>query len=342
MEKQLFSEMKTSLEILYKFFIEEHDISLERLTAKADQFYQKYPYGYQQFIKGVSEGSGLSLNEVKILNGMETLNSLKNKQHEISACSFLSVPPTHTTSKFNIIGRNYDFSEPYNKIASYLTVTILKETDAIPTAIIGLPGQIYCPTCINSNSIFIELNNGMPSGGFDVNHNAQSMLITLLEVAQNSQSFSQMDKLLSSRDSDYSLVINTANQPHVKSYEFSSFKGDKHYIPKVNSIFASTNFFQNETWVTNSELTDESTWLGISRRSNLINGVREDSTIEDVKQLLDVHHSDGGAKWDFTIYQIIFDTNTQELCLKVPQEDIEWTCYNDLFAQCSNTYQDLL
>lgn len=330
--KQLVSEMKASLGILYKFFVNEHNVSLERLTAKADQFYQKYPFSYQQFIKGVAQGSGLSLDEVKILNGMETLYALKDEQQEIGACAFLAVPPTHTVSNYNIIGRNYDFPEPYNKIASYLTVTVLKEIDAIPTAIIGLPGQIYCPSCINANSLFIELNNGMPSGGYEVNHDAQSMLITLLEIAQNSESFAQMDKLLSARDSDYSLVINTANKTHVKSYEFSSFKGDKHFVPNKNSVFVSTNFFQNETWDSNAELTDESTWLGISRRSNLINGVKENSSIEDVKQLLDVHHSNSGAKWDLTIYQIIFDTNTQELCLKVPQEDTDWTCFNDIFS----------
>jgi len=336
--RQLAAEMRLSLDILYDFFITDHKVPMSKLVAKADQFYQKYPFGYQQFIKGMAEGSNLSIDAVKILNGMETLYSLKNEQHELSACSFLSVPPTHTTSNFNIIGRNYDFFEPYNKISKYLTVTVLKEVDTIPTAIIGLPGQFYCPTCINAESIFIELNNGMPSGGFEVNHNAQSMLITLLEVAQNSENFLQMDKILSARDSDYSLVINTADKTKVKSYEFSSFKGDKHYIPEENTVFASTNFFQNETWASNEELTNESTWLGFSRKANLLSGVKQDFSVEDMKQLLDVHHDNGGAKWDFTIYQIIFDTNTQELCLKTPQESTEWSCIMDLFGQ--SNYQD--
>jgi hypothetical protein len=340
--RQLALEMKLALDILYKFFIEEHKISLDKLIAKADQFYSKYPYGYQNFIKGVSYGSGLALNEVKILNAMETLHSLVRKdpkKEELSGCSFLSIPPIYSASGHNIIGRNYDYFAPYDKIAKYLTVTIINETDSIPTAIIAMPGQIYCPTCINANSLFIELNNGMPSGGFVANHNSQSMLITLLEVAQNSENFSQMDKLLSSRDSDYSLIINTANKTHAKSYEFSSFNGDQYYIPKENTIFASTNFYQNETWNTHTKLTEESTWKGFSRRDNLIKGVGKYFTIEDTKKLLDMHHDDGGAKWEFTIYQIIFDSYSQELCLKITQEDHQWTCFQDLFG-INSQYQE--
>jgi hypothetical protein len=327
--KQLVLEMRASLDILYKFFIEENNISLERLVEKADQFYQRYPLGYQKFIQGISEGSGLSLDEVKILNGMETLYVLKNEKQELGACAFVSIPPN--SSNYNIIGRNYDFPAPYNEIAKYLTVTILKEPDTVPTAIIALPGQIYGATCINANSLFIALNNGMPSGGFEVNDNVQSMLITLLETIQNSSNFSQMDKLLLSHNSDYSLIINTADQNHVKSYEYSSFKGNRSYMPEEKKVFVSTNFYQDNSWKNIEKATDKSSWLGISRRDNLLNSAKKESTIEEVKNLFDLKYIDGGAKLDRTIYQAIFDTKSQELYLKIAQEDLEWTCINNLF-----------
>jgi hypothetical protein len=327
--KQLASEMRASLDILYKFFIEENNISLEKLTVKANQFYQRYPFCYQRFIQGISEGSGLTLNEVKILNGMETLYVLTNEKQELGACAFVSIPPNSSNS--NIIARNYDFPAPYNEIAKYLTITILKEPDTISTAIIALPGQIYGATCINANSLFIALNNGMPSGGFEVNDNVQSMLITLLETIQNSSNFSQMDKILSSHNSDYSLIINTADQNHVKSYEFSSFKGNRSFIPEENKVFVSTNFYQDDSWNNINKANDKSSWLGISRRDNLLNSAKKESTIEDIKDLLDLKYIDGGAKVDRTIYQVIFDTKSQELYLKIAQEDLEWTCIKNLF-----------
>lgn len=135
-------------------------------------------------------------------------------------------------------------------------------------------------------------------------------------------------------------LLEVEKPPKINSYEFSSFIGDKHYIPQQNTIFVSTNCYQNDTWSNTLELTDESTWLGFPRKDNLINGANtqeEIFTIESAKQLLDTPYNSGGARWDFTIYQIIFDTNSQELYLKATQEDLEWTCFNQILGQCSSS-----
>lgn len=322
--EKLKQELIVSLKIIKQFFTVENKISLEELIHGADSFYNRYPYGFQKFIQGVSHGSELSLSEVKILNAMEPLYALINDRQEISACSFLNVDNSNTISKANMIGRLYDFFKPYHLLAKYLTVTVLHETDTVPTAFISMPGQIYCPTCINAKSLFVELNNGMPSGGFEVNTQRESLLINLLESLQNSDSFDQMDKQLSSLNSDYSLVINVADQTNIKSYEFSSFSGNKVYNPPLNSNFASTNFFLNQTW--KSPLpTDDLTWLGVSRRNNLLNNATENFSIEDMMNLLDTKIIDGGANWDATMYQIAFDTKSQDLYLRITQEEKEWT-----------------
>lgn len=322
--KQLNSELLISLKIMKKFFIEENHIAFEKLFQNADLFYSRYPFGFQRFIQGIAIGSDLSLNEVKILNAMEPLYGLINEKQEISACSFINIDGSNTISKANIIGRLYDFFKPYNLLAKYLTVTVLHETDTIPTAFISMPGQIYCPTCINAKSLFVELNNGMPSGGYNVNYQRETLLINLLKSLQNSDSFDQMDKQLLSLNSDYSLVINVANQNNIKSYEYSSFEGSKAYIPPLNNNFASTNFFLNKTW--NIPLaTDESAWLGVSRKDNLLNNNNVNFSIQDMMEILDRKLVDGGANWDATIYQIAFDTNTQDLYLRVTQEDTTWT-----------------
>ena len=330
--KQLLLEMNATLEILTNFFTHQHGVSFEKLAAKADIFYQRYPASYQKFIEGVAEGSGLSLDEVKILNGMETLSSLVNAKiteevrSDVAGCSFLSVPHGKTISGSNIIGRNYDFPSPYDQTAKYLTVTVLKEEGMVPTAFISMPGQIYCPTCINANSLFIELNNGMPSGGSEVNFARQSTLISLLEIAQNSTSFAQMDKHLSVIYSDYSLIINFANHTHVKAHEVSAFIGNKYYIPEDNSVFVSTNVYQNDTWINIPVPTDEFSWKSVSRRNNLIKSVtKDDHSVHDVMNILDKKLDNAGATWEYTIYQMVFDTHTQDLYLKVTQEDLEWT-----------------
>ncbi len=324
--KQLKEELHISLVILKEFFIDQQNISFDKLLNKAEEFYNRYPVSYQKFIEGVAIGSNLSFDEAKILNAMEILRSLVDGQETLGGCSFINIPGAKTTSGANIIGRNYDYAGlPYKLIAEYLTVTILKEADMVPTAFIALPGQIYAPTAINAASLFISLNNAMPSGGFVVNNQNQSLLINLLIALQNSQNFAQLDNQLEQLNSDFSLVINAADQHHLKSYEYSAFQNMKNYLPENNLCFASTNFYLHQDWDM-PIATDELTWNGVSRRNNLLLQTTEETySIKNIIDLLDIDLNLGGAKLDTTIYQIVFDTKLKDLYLKRTQQDKKWT-----------------
>ncbi len=102
---------------------------------------------------------------------METLNALIDET-SLTWCAFLSVPPNKSAIGSTLIGRNYDFPPPFDQCSKLLTVTILHEDDKVPTAIISMPGQIYCPSCVNAQGLFMELNNGMPSGGYYVDRHS--------------------------------------------------------------------------------------------------------------------------------------------------------------------------
>ena len=327
--KQLKDELHISLSILKKFFIDNQNISFDKLLKKSEEFYNRYPLSYQKFIEGVAVGGDLSFAEAKILNAMEILRSFVDGREALGGCSFINIPGAKTTSSTNIIGRNYDYAGlPYNLISQYLTLTILKETNLVPTAFIALPGQIYAPTAINATSLFISLNNAMPSGGFIVNNQSQSLLINLLIALQTSQNFVQLDNQLQQLNSDFSLVINAADQHNIKSYEYSAFQNMKSYIPKNDLSFASTNFYLQSDWNTPIP-SDELTWQGVSRRNNLLlqtNG--ESYSCADIMNLLDIDLKFGGAKLDSTIYQIVFDPKLKDLYLKRTQHDIKWTHIN--------------
>ena len=324
--QQLKEELHISLLVLKDFFIEQNNIAFSCLLKKAEEFYQRYPLSYQKFIEGVVVGSGLSFAEVKILNAMEILRCFVDGRESIGACSFVGVPGDKSTHGANIVGRNYDYAGlPYSIIAKYLTLTILKEPDTVPTAFIAMPGQIYAPTCINAASLFVELNNAMPSGGFNVNNQHQSLLINLLVTLQNSRDFAELDKQLSMLKSDFSLVVNAVDLSNIKAYEYSAFQGMKSHIPANNSSFVSTNFYLHQDWEMPLP-TDETTWFGVSRRENLLlQTAKANYSSQDVMDILDVNFSDGGAKLDTTIYQIVFDTKAQDLYLKRSQNDQKWT-----------------
>lgn len=314
------------LNILKEYYVAQHSVPYEKLVAKANVFYEKYPYPYQRFIKGMAQGSGLSIDDCKVLNAMETLNSVIGV-NSIHWCSFMTIPGSKTTTNSTIVGRNYDFPPPFDKCAKYLTVTVLLEEDKIPTALISMPGQIYCPSCLNSEGLFMELNNGMPSGGSYVNDQRQSLLINMLQTMQNSETLSQAEKQMRATKSDYSLVVNTADKRDTKSYEFSSTQGMKPYFPPKDEVFVSTNFFLNKTWEKIPSPFDNNTWFGVTRRNNLLKlaGMKEKHSISTIMSLMDKNLEEGGARWDLTIYQIIFDSNSLDLYLKVPNLNANWT-----------------
>jgi hypothetical protein len=236
----------------------------------------------------------------------------------------MAIPPIKSATGSVIIGRNYDFPKPYNKIAKYLTVTILNETGKIPTAIISLPGQIYCPTGINQKGLFIEFNNGGPSGGYEVAPFKKSMLIQLLEMLQTSEDLAQLNAQMLAADSDYSLIVNAASATEIRSMEYSATKGKMPYTPGFDRAFVSANIYQNEAW-TLPRVAESDSWNSCRRQNNLSKLTnRGDLFVQHIMDIMDLDIEEGGAKWSNTIYQIICHPATNDLYIKRNSIDKKW------------------
>jgi hypothetical protein len=363
--------LRQAYEILINFYVNENHIPFESVASKAQVFYNKYPHSYQQFLQAEARGANLTLEQINIINGMETLNSLVKVQAkdqdtkvsssestcasnstaseansmldgEISGCAFISVPSIKTVSGGNLIGRNYDFFAPFDQMAKFLTVTVLNEPDYVPTAFVGFVGQIFCATCINQKGLFVEFNNGMPSGGFKTDHSVESLLINLLQITQDSSSFNQFDSQISAIRADYSLVVNVANRTHAKAFEFSA---EQKIMMETNfteiGIVASTNSFSHPAW--EKEPTNDECWLGHSRRDNLASQAQQRSVlaVNDLMEVLDVNLEQGGGKWDYTLYQVIFNTPTMELFVRPTVQSSNWCAVNLNKAFSENFAQEL-
>jgi hypothetical protein len=324
--KAMQSKLENALDIILDYYQTQNKIPYADILATAEKFTQRYSYGYALFLEGISEGSGLSIGNCQILNAMETLGSLLSGTKSLGQCAFMALPPEKSYANKTMVGRNYDFPTPYNLTAQDLTVTILKQENAIPTAIISMPGQIYCPSCINQQGIFLELNNGEPSGSFTVATQRESLLINLLDELQDSPTLDDLTSQLLATQSDYSLIINSANATMARSFEFSSILGMKPYFPEAGETFVSTNFYLNTTWTGIPAPTDNTTWMGVTRRDNLLNLAAQQDVfdIADFQKLMDTNITNGGAVWPLTIYQIIYDTG-KDLYLKITQTQDEWT-----------------
>ena len=331
--KAMKQELSEELTILKNFYITQKKLTYQSLLEEAEIFYNRFPLKTQLFLQNVAKGAQLPLADIKLLNAMELLRAVlaraESERDSLGQCAFLFLPPVLTEEHAALIGRNYDYPPPFDLLSKYLTITILKETDTIPTAMIAMAGQIYCPTCINAEGLFMELNNGMPSGGFTVDNERQTLLINMLSILQNSKTMTDVQKKMNATQSDFSLIVNTADVNTATSYEFSSVMGLKSFFPPIHKPFASTNFYQSPEWASTIPIpNDKDTWSGVSRRQNLLTLSAEKNMVMNVdgfKNLMDQPLKEGGAVWDFTIYQLIFDASDQSLYVKINHQGKDWT-----------------
>jgi hypothetical protein len=322
------------LGLLFKFFCGDHSLDKALLEKESESLYQRFPKKYQEFIVEAAQAASISLADMKVLNAMETFIGLIKKNH-LGNCSFVGVSSRRSKLRRVIIGRNYDYPKPFDLCVKYLSVVVLKETNKIPVAVITIPGQIYCPTGINAEGVFCSLNNGMESGGKEVNQESVSLLTSLLDGLQTHNSAKDFSRYLDNITTDFSLIINSADKESIYSNEFSSVYGVKSYVNKSDDVFISTNFFKHSDWQL-PMVDDKRTGYSVTRYNNLSQSTKGDSCfdIDDIKELLDYRIRDlekPGATWKNTIYQVVCDPEMLVLYIKRPHIKNIWQRIDLLF-----------
>lgn len=325
--------LKSVLSILLDYYCDQHNIAFEVLLAHAQKLFDRFS-AQQIFISSYSKVAGISLDEAKVLNAMEVFMSLINKN--FGSCSFIGIPQKLTEDGFVIVGRNYDYPKPFDKCAKYLTVTVMHENGKIPVAIIGLPGQTYCSTGINERGVFCSLNNGMISGGYDVIETNESILCWLLRILQISKNAEQFSEHLRDFTTDFSLIINCADDKDIYSNELSSKLGNKQYRCSDIDVAVITNFFLHNKWVNLPVPSDKKTGYSVTRRENLLKLTRQISkySTNEMLCILDAQIKSSinpGSTWRNTIYQIAYNSKNRSLRIKIPHHYDQWFDFIDIF-----------
>ena len=103
-----------AINILSNDYITQHHLTFSQLVSQADLRCQRFLVAFQRFMQGVATGSGLSLDQVKILNAMETLGRLVPNSDKGNG-AFIALPPNKTVHHSALIGRNYAYLKPFNR-----------------------------------------------------------------------------------------------------------------------------------------------------------------------------------------------------------------------------------
>ena len=323
MGRQFGDLMKDELHDIYDFLqtiIAANQGNSDKTDSIVEQQKSQTPYRICEFMKGAAETSGLTYDQIHMINAVERIGGLPH-------CSVAMAWGDYTDGSL-VIGRNYDYADYFSQIADDVAVTVYHPADgALATATIGYVGEIYAVNAINEAGIFLELNNGKPSANVKSPNYRFTGTTMLFDIMFDADDLNDIDLFFNTTNSSSSSIINVADSQKGVSYEWCPI-GVKHgESENPEGLLVSTNYFLNPEWDFPVP-SDADSWNAISRRENLLKLLDSKKGSVDVSVMQDIiatPFEDGGAMLDLTVYQLVVVPETFELWIRIiDAEDDAW------------------
>ncbi len=303
----------------------------EAADGIARDFYKNYPQRLRLILEGMEETSGLDFGRHLLLNAIEVIvadeiwTELGNRTLP-ARCTSIAVWGDYTSGPL-IFGRNYDYFDWFREMGEYLMIAVYHPCDgSLATATIGYPGGIYMTTGINERGIFLELNNGEPSGGALQYHNRVPAIAELFMFLLDSPDLDQLESFFHATRSNFAYIVGTADDQTSRCFEWPVFDVKRRLSVRRPGLMVATNHFTEPSWGL-PRPADEKFWWTRTRRQNLLNlaeHFKGNIDVPRMKKILDTRLEDLGATTDGTVYQIVAVPGQMQLSLKVP-EMTDWT-----------------
>ena len=323
MGRQFGDLMKDELHDIYDFLqtiIAANQGNSDKTDSIVEQQKSQTPYRICEFMKGAAETSGLTYDQIHMINAVERIGGLPH-------CSVAMAWGDYTDGSL-VIGRNYDYADYFSQIADDVAVTVYHPADgALATATIGYVGEIYAVNAINEAGIFLELNNGKPSANIKSPNYRFTGTTMLFDIMFDADDLNDIDLFFNTTNSSSSSIINVADSQKGVSYEWCPIDVKHGESENPEGLLVSTNYFLNPEWDFPVP-SDADSWNAISRRDNLLKLLEAKKGSVDVSVMQDIiatPFEDGGAMLDLTVYQLVVVPETFELWIRViDAEDDAW------------------
>ena len=323
MGRQFGDLMKDELHDIYDFLqtiIAANQGNSDKTDSSVEQQKSQTPYRICEFMKGAAETSGLTYDQIHMINAVERIGGLPH-------CSVAMAWGDYTDGSL-VIGRNYDYADYFSQIADDVAITVYHPADgALATATIGYVGEIYAVNAINEAGIFLELNNGKPSANIKSPNYRFTGTTMLFDIMFDADDLNDIDLFFNTTNSSSSSIINVADSQKGVSYEWCPIDVKHGESENPEGLLVSTNYFLNPEWDFPVP-SDADSWNAISRRDNLLKLLEAKKGSVDVSVMQDIiatPFEDGGAMLDLTVYQLVVVPETFELWIRViDAEDDAW------------------
>lgn len=291
---------------------EEKRIASARETA--EHLYANYPQRHKDFMQGVSETAGITLEEVKMCNALEYMEAA-------FFCSAMAVWDDYADGKL-VMGRNYD-ALSYAELSRDIIVTVFHPDNQQAVAIVGYAGELYCVNGFNESGLFVELNNGMPSAGFDIHWELCPSTTRLLDMLFEARSMEDVERFFHETQSFSSITISVCDKHEARSYEWCYEGVRRGDVMTAEGLLVSTNHYVNDTWAFPTP-SDEQSWCSLTRRCNLLamaEAHRGRLDTEIMKRIISTPIADGGPRHEATRYQIVAVPEDMTLHIRLPHNE---------------------
>ena len=288
---------------------------------ESNTVYQNYPQRFKEIIIGMSETSGLTLEEQVTLNG--ALGNLFNvfffhatPGDPAIGCSGTAFWGDYSKDGKLYFGRNWDASQdlmaPYIK---YLTLAVYHPKEGgNAVANLEYAGAVYTETAMNDKGIFLELNNGGQSDP-ESYPGRQIAVLELFAFAIDYSTLSEMESAFETTLASDAYLVQVADSSVAYSFEWATY-GVRKRSENVSGLLVTYNSFvppYPEGWVVNPEPV-----LDV-RRANLLSLANSPEykgkmDVEKYKEFLSVRIEDGGALTSGTNFQVI----------AIPEDRVLW------------------
>ena len=300
---------------IVNYFENGKGLSQNAITRAADELYRFYPQRFKDIIIGMAETSGLTREQQIKLNALELFGMMPG-------CSAIFAWGDFTRGGPLVAGRNYDWFDCYTDFARNLTVTVFHPDSGIATAMVTFAGVIYATTAMNEKGLFLELNNGLPSGGGLTYTNRVPAVVNLLAFLVDCGTMEHLDAVFQTTRPNFAFIINAADSHTAFTYEWPPFDL-KRRTGAVDGMLVSTNHFVDPGW---GLVLQQTGFKSVLRRDNLLSlgsAYKGKMNPTAMMKIMDTPMTQGGATWPLkgdirTVYQIVAVPENRVLWVKVP------------------------
>lgn len=298
-------------------------ITKEQAEEAAAEHTANLPHRLRELLVGMSEISGLDYAQHVLLNAVETLASdVARHTQDSPAMHGTGIAVWGAYAQSNLIyGRSWDWSPRFKELAELLVTAVFHPSDgSLATALIGFPGAITLSSGMNSQGIFVELNDGEPSGGALKYHNRVPAGAELFMFLLDSFDIDQLESFFYTTRSNRAYLVGAADDKTARCYEWPVFDVKRRLSVRRPGLMVATNHFTEPSWGL-PRPDDELFCRTRTRRQNLLNLAEHFKGSIDVsrmQRILDTRLEDLGSATDNTVFQVIAVPGQMTISLKVP------------------------